>query len=134
VVIMSEQWTESTITTSMMDDSASEDDGGYVSYNDRPETFIVPVVFGLIFLVGVVGNASLIWILLRNKNMRSVPNTYIFNLAVGDLLVLICSVPFTSTVVSVFTLTALSLDRYSAIVRPVQSYVSGPKSKRMILS
>ena len=82
----------------MTNDSASEDDGGYVSYNDRPETFIVPVVFGLIFLVGVVGNASLIWILLRNKNLRSVPNTYIFNLAVGDLLVLICAVPFTSTV------------------------------------
>ena len=76
----------------------SQDDGGYVSYYERPETFIVPVVFGVIFLVGVVGNACLIWILLRNKDMRSVPNTYIFNLAVGDLLVLICSVPFTSTV------------------------------------
>ena len=76
----------------------SQDDDGYIAYYERPETFIVPVVFGLIFLVGVVGNASLIWILLRNKNMRSVPNTYIFNLAVGDLLVLICSVSFTSTV------------------------------------
>ena len=76
----------------------SQDDGGYVSYYDRPETFIVPVVFGVIFLVGVVGSASLIWILLRNKDMRNVPNMYIFNLALGDLLVLLCSVPFTSTV------------------------------------
>lgn len=75
-----------------------EADDGYISYADRPETFIVPVLFGVIFLVGVLGNASLIWILLRHKAMRSVPNTFIFNLALGDLLVLLCSVPFTSTV------------------------------------
>lgn len=30
--------------------------------------------------------------------MRTVPNTFIFNLAVGDLLVLLFTVPFTSTV------------------------------------
>ena len=30
--------------------------------------------------------------------MRSVPNTFVFNLALGDLLVLLCTVPFTSTV------------------------------------
>lgn len=34
---------------------------------------------------------------------------------------------------SVFTLTALSLDRYTAIVRPVQSFVGGPKSKLVII-
>ena len=35
--------------------------------------------------------------------------------------------------VSVFTLTALSFDRYTAIVQPVQSFVSGPKSKQCII-
>ncbi len=35
--------------------------------------------------------------------------------------------------VSVFTLTALSFDRYNVIVNPVQSYVAGPKSKRRII-
>lgn len=39
----------------------------------------------------------------------------------------------TSVGVSVFTLTALSLDRYTAIVRPVQSFVGGPKSKLVIV-
>lgn len=73
-------------------------DGGYIAYNERLETYLVPVVFGLIFLVGVVGNACLIFILCRHKAMRSVPNTFIFNLALGDLLVLLCAVPFTSTV------------------------------------
>jgi len=41
----------------------------------------------------------------------------------------------TSVSVSVFTLTALSFDRYNVIVKPVQSYVAGPKSKwRIIIS
>jgi len=35
--------------------------------------------------------------------------------------------------VSVFTLIVLSLDRYAAIVRPVQAFTGGPKSKRMII-
>jgi hypothetical protein len=36
--------------------------------------------------------------------------------------------------VSVFTLTALSYDRYAAIVRPVQSFTGGSKSKRVVVS
>lgn len=79
-------------------DNSQEDSNGYIDYSDRLETYIVPFVFGLIFLVGVVGNGCLIYILCRHKTMRSVPNTFIFNLALGDLLVLLCSVPFTSTV------------------------------------
>lgn len=139
-------------------DEEEELSDGYVAYSERLETYIVPVVFGIIFLVGVIGNGSLIYVLCRHKSMRSVPNTFIFNLAVGDLLILICTVPFTSTIytfdswpygefvckasefakdtsvgVSVFTLTALSFDRYTAIVRPVQSFVSGPRSKLVIV-
>jgi hypothetical protein len=35
--------------------------------------------------------------------------------------------------VSVFTLTALSFDRYRIIVKPVQSYAAGPKMKQFII-
>ena len=35
--------------------------------------------------------------------------------------------------VSVFTLTALSFDRYRVIVKPVQSYAAGPKMKQFII-
>lgn len=73
------------------------------------------------------------------------PNTYLISLALGDLLVLIFTVPFVSTIytidgwpygtfeckfsefvkdvsvgVTVFTLTALSADRYRAIVSPIR--------------
>jgi hypothetical protein len=86
----------------------------------------------------------------RNKSLRSVPNTYIISLALGDLLVLLFTVPFVSFIyvldswpfgtvickfsefvrevsvgVTVFTLTALSADRYMAIVSPLPKVWNG---------
>jgi len=46
---------------------------------------VVPLVFGLIFVVGVVGNGTLIFTVLVNKNMRTTPNVLLVSLAVGDL-------------------------------------------------
>ncbi|XP_008185421.1 neuropeptide CCHamide-2 receptor-like [Acyrthosiphon pisum] len=125
------------------------DDNVYEPYSNRPETYIVPVVFAMIFVVGVLGNGTLVLVFIRHRSMRSVPNTYILSLALGDLLVIITCVPFTSTVytveswpygelicklseatkdvsigVSVFTLTALSAERYCAIVNPIRRHVS----------
>ncbi|XP_046405979.1 neuropeptide CCHamide-2 receptor-like [Ischnura elegans] len=129
--------------------SPNEDDleDEYVPYGQRPETYIVPILFALIFVVGVLGNGTLVLIFVRNRNMRNIPNTYIFSLALGDLLVILTCVPFTSTVytveswpygelicklsecvkdvsigVSVFTLTALSAERYCAIVNPMRRH------------
>lgn len=127
-------------------------------YPDRPETYYVPVLFAIIFLVGVVGNGTLVVIFLRHRTMRNVPNTYIFSLALGDLLVIVSCVPFTSTIytvpswpfgqflcklsettkdisigVSVFTLTALSADRFFAIVDPIRkqfSIIAGRRATR----
>jgi len=62
-------------------------DSDYVPYDERIETYIVPVVFSLILVVGVMGNGILVLILLRHANMRNVPNTYVLSLALGDLLV-----------------------------------------------
>lgn len=118
-----------------------------IPYNVRPETYVVPVIFFLIFVIGVLGNGTLVLIFIRNKHMRNVPNTYIFSLALADLLVIVTSVPFTSVIytmeswpwgelicklseaakdlsvaVSVFTLTALSADRFFAIVDPLKKF------------
>ena len=107
--------------------------------------YVVPVIFAIIFIVGVIGNGTTILIVVHNKMMRNVPNIFIVSLAAGDLLLLLVSVPFTSTIytfkywpygvvvcklneylqtlslgVSVFTLTALSWDRYTAIASPMQ--------------
>ncbi|KAI9549953.1 putative allatostatin B receptor [Daphnia sinensis] len=130
----------------------------YIAYDQRQETYIVPFLFSAIFLIGVVGNGCLIYIFCRHKSMRSLPNLYIFNLAVVDLLVLLCSVPFTATIytfdswpygefvckasefakdmsvgVSVFTLTALNFERYTVIVKPVEAFVTNSNSKLSIV-
>jgi len=127
----------------------------YIEYSQRPETYIIPILFALIFVVGVLGNGTLVLIFIRHRNMRNVPNTYIFSLALGDLLVIVTCVPFTSTVytfemwpygelicklsecvkdisigVSVFTLTALSADRFFAIVDPMRKLHTGGGGRR----
>ncbi|CAH1639290.1 unnamed protein product [Spodoptera littoralis] len=132
-------------TYESMDDMLNQSESYYQPYYERPETYIVPLIFALIFVIGVVGNGTLVAVFVRHKAMRNVPNTYILSLALADLLVIITCVPFTSIVytveswpwgatvcrvseaakdvsigVSVFTLTALSADRYFAIVDPLR--------------
>lgn len=46
----------------------------YVPYNLRPETYIIPVLFAIIFIIGVIGNGTLIVIFLKHRTMRNVPN------------------------------------------------------------
>ncbi|XP_037717347.1 neuropeptide CCHamide-1 receptor [Drosophila subpulchrella] len=134
----------------------------YVPYGRRPETYIVPILFALIFVVGVLGNGTLIVVFLSVRQMRNVPNTYILSLALADLLVIVTTVPLASTVytveywpygsflcslsefmkdvsigVSVFTLTALSGDRYFAIVDPLRKFHAhggGRRATRMTLA
>ncbi|XP_045197918.2 neuropeptide CCHamide-1 receptor-like [Mercenaria mercenaria] len=122
-----------------------------IEAEERPEAVIVPILFAIIFLVGVIGNTALIFTVLRNKSMRNTPNIFVVSLSIGDLLLLLCSVPFSSTFysvtswpfgeglckfnefmqtlslgVSIFTLTALSGDRYIAIVHPMSKHTGKP--------
>ena len=125
--------------------------------SDRPEAIVVPILFAAIFLVGVLGNGTLVYIVARNKNLRNAPNILIVSLALGDLVLLLVSVPFTATIytfndwpygeamcklnsflqcfsvgVSVFTLVALSADRYTAIVHPMQRHGGSPMTRSLI--
>lgn len=36
--------------------ASADADDGYVAYSERPETYVVPVLFGILFLIGVTGN------------------------------------------------------------------------------
>ncbi|ELV12866.1 Galanin receptor type 1 [Tupaia chinensis] len=107
------------------------------------ENFITLVVFGLIFALGVLGNSLVITVLARSKpgKPRSTTNLFILNLSIADLAYLLFCIPFQATVyalptwvlgafvckfihyfftvsmlVSIFTLAAMSVDRYVAIV------------------
>uniref|UniRef100_A0A8C6KUV0 Gastrin-releasing peptide receptor n=1 Tax=Nothobranchius furzeri TaxID=105023 RepID=A0A8C6KUV0_NOTFU len=104
----------------------------------------IAAIYGIIIIVGLVGNVTLMKTCLLVKTMRTVPNLFLSSLALGDLLLLVTCAPvdasrylldewlfgrvgcklipfiqLTSVGVSVFTLTALSADRYKAIVKPL---------------
>ncbi|KAG8337335.1 hypothetical protein J6590_026300 [Homalodisca vitripennis] len=141
------------ISEDLVTDTAMNDTGTSTEFVEtfwmRFQTYMVPVVFVLIFTLGFVGNGTVILIFLRHRNMRSIPNIYIFSLALGDLLAIISCIPFILIVytfdswpwgefiykicetikdlsigVSVFTLTALSVERYYAIVHPMNQKMS----------
>ncbi|KAG1953719.1 type-1 angiotensin II receptor A [Pimephales promelas] len=108
-------------------------------------TFI-PVVYGFNFVIGVIGNSMVVAVIYRYMKLTTVANVFVLNLAISDLTFLI-TLPlwatFTATgyhwpfgtflckasaglvifniYTSIFFLTALSIDRYLAIVHPVRS-------------
>ncbi|XP_042351262.1 gastrin-releasing peptide receptor-like [Plectropomus leopardus] len=109
----------------------------------------IAAVYGVIIIVGLVGNVTLMRTCLTVRSMRTVPNLFLSSLALGDVLLLVTCAPvdasrylvdewlfgrvgcklipfiqLSSVGVSVFTLTALSADRYRAIVRPLDSHRS----------
>ncbi|XP_074551782.1 gastrin-releasing peptide receptor-like [Halichoeres trimaculatus] len=112
----------------------------------------IAAVYGTIIVVGLVGNVTLMKTCLLVKSMRTVPNLFLSCLALGDLLLLVTCAPvdasrylvdewlfgrvgcklipfiqLTSVGVSVFTLTALSADRYKAIIKPLDNHRSNAK-------
>uniref|UniRef100_A0A3B3DMG5 G-protein coupled receptors family 1 profile domain-containing protein n=1 Tax=Oryzias melastigma TaxID=30732 RepID=A0A3B3DMG5_ORYME len=110
------------------------------------DAWLVPTFFGLIMLVGLVGNALVIHVITKHQQMKTVTNFYIVNLATTDILFLVCCVPFTATLyplpswifgefmcrlvnylqqvtaqATCMTLSAMSVDRCYVTVYPLQS-------------
>jgi hypothetical protein len=88
-------------------------------YEDKCEDFKIeglfgcyvnPVIFSLIFIVGLVGNGSVLLIFATEKAVRTKPNVMIFNLVVGDTLNLLINVPLHYVV------------HYSHILRPLTGF------------
>ncbi|MBN3289035.1 NPFF2 protein, partial [Polypterus senegalus] len=117
----------------------------YVGFylHQPPVAAIFIISYLLIFLMCMVGNGVVCFIVLRSKYMRTVTNLFILNLAVSDLLVGIFCMPTTlldniitgwpfgsmvckmsgmvqgiSVSASVFTLVAIAVDRFRCIVYP----------------
>ncbi|KAM3859361.1 galanin receptor 2a [Diretmus argenteus] len=113
----------------------------------KAEPVVISVVFSVIFLVGTVGNALVLAVLFRSGQMNTkTTNLFILNLGIADLCFIVFCVPFQATIytmdewvfgpvlcrvvhfiifltmyASIFTLAAVSLDRYLAICYPLHS-------------
>ena len=56
-------------------------------YNNFIEHFQLPVT-AILFMFGTTGNVIVLIIIISNKDMRTVPNMYLLNLAISDLILL----------------------------------------------
>uniref|UniRef100_A0A2C9K892 G-protein coupled receptors family 1 profile domain-containing protein n=1 Tax=Biomphalaria glabrata TaxID=6526 RepID=A0A2C9K892_BIOGL len=106
----------------------------------------VAVVYGLTLLLGVIGNSLVIVSVTRYQRMRSITNIFLLSLASADLLLVCICIPVkfagfatytwafgellckgvhylqnVSSVCSVLTLTAMSMERYYAIRHPMRA-------------
>nr|XP_009937835.1 PREDICTED: galanin receptor type 1-like [Opisthocomus hoazin] len=115
-----------------------------------PKVVIVPVLFGLIFLLGMVGNTLVLVVLGHphpsGRPSRTTTNIFILNLSIADFSFLLFCIPFQATIyslpewifgaffckwvhylamatvlVSIFTLVAMSVDRYISVVHAKRS-------------
>ncbi|XP_053454134.1 neuromedin-U receptor 1 isoform X1 [Nycticebus coucang] len=121
-----------------------------LKYLGPPQTeLFLPIcaTYLLIFVMGTVGNGLTCLVILRHKAMRTPTNYYLLSLAVSDLLVLLVGLPLelyemrhnypfllgtggcyfrtllleTVCLASVLNVTALSVERYMAVVHPLQA-------------
>lgn len=105
----------------------------------------IAILYNSIFVTALLGNALVCYVVFSSPRMRTVTNYLIANLAVGDLLMALLCVPFSyvpvllqywpfgqflcyllspaqaiSVFVSSYTLVALAVDRYMAILYPLR--------------
>lgn len=52
-------------------------------------------LYFFVFAVGMVGNALVCYVVVRNKHMQTVTNVFIMNLALSDILLCVLGIPFT---------------------------------------
>lgn len=110
-----------------------------------PFNVVTAVVYSIVFIVGLVGNTLVTYVVIRDSNIKTVTNIYILNLALADGLYIL-GIPFLGTnsvlsywpygdffckvcmtadamsqFASIFCLTVMSIDRYLAVVHPISS-------------
>ncbi|GCB60445.1 hypothetical protein scyTo_0011138 [Scyliorhinus torazame] len=123
---------------------------------------IMPCVFGVISFLGITGNCIVIYTILKKTKFRckhTVPDIFVFNLSLVDLLFLLgmpflihqlvgngtwhfgaamCTIITTldsnSQITSTYILTVMSFDRYLATVHPLKStYMRTPSVATLVI-
>ncbi|XP_078660184.1 neuropeptide FF receptor 1-like [Branchiostoma floridae x Branchiostoma belcheri] len=125
--------------------------------HDTPVTIVFIISYLIIFLMCIVGNVGVCTVLVKNPKMRTVTNLFILNLAVSDLLVAVFCMPFTlvdnllhgnpfgdaicklqplvqgiSVGASIFSLTAIAVDRFQVIINPREPKMSKCRAVQII--
>lgn len=139
--------TTTTTTTEATASAAAGQQPPALSLADWVDTELVvtSLVYGLTFLTGIIGNSLIVYSVMQFRRMKSLSNIFLASLATADLILIICCVPVKfaqlfsytwtfgmflckfvhyiqnlSAICSVYTLTAMSIERYYAIMYPVE--------------
>ncbi|XP_013788011.1 neuropeptides capa receptor-like, partial [Limulus polyphemus] len=140
----------------------------YLEVNMGPQQItlvvVVPitVVYGLIFVSGIIGNVIVCLVITRNSHFQTPTNYYLFSLAISDLLILLFGIPNDlklywqqypwqlgetvcklramvaemTSYASVLTIVAFTTERYIAICHPlsIQTLSSLSRAIKIIMS
>ncbi|XP_076332425.1 neuromedin-U receptor 2-like [Tachypleus tridentatus] len=85
--------TESLLASNLLTSASIED---YIASVLGPKRltlrWLIPLttIYAVIFLTGMVGNTCTCLVIARNQYMQTATNCYLFNLAVADMLTLLC--------------------------------------------
>uniref|UniRef100_A0A8C8RUA1 Substance-P receptor n=1 Tax=Pelusios castaneus TaxID=367368 RepID=A0A8C8RUA1_9SAUR len=115
------------------------------------------VAYSLIVVVAVVGNIVVMWIILAHKRMRTVTNYFLVNLAFAEASMAAFNTvvnftygihnewyygltyckfhnffPIAAVFASIYSMTAIAVDRYMAIIHPLQPRLSAIATKVVI--
>ena len=120
-----------TINTSLFNLSDYYDDYDYdydASISNLPLAEVVPVgiVYGLTLLLGVVGNALVIFSIARFRRMQSVTNIFLTSLSTADLLLVVLCVPIKVRSNGIMAKTRFSLYWWYIHQSPVDSQQKWP--------
>ncbi|XP_037091213.1 probable G-protein coupled receptor 83 [Pollicipes pollicipes] len=132
--------------------AGNSSDGGELDFSnlidsrgEASRTSVVILAYSVIIVVSLFGNLLVCQVVVRNKRLHTVTNTFIANLAVSDVLMTCLNIPFNisrillddwpfggfmcsvvpyvqvcAVYVSAFTMAAIALDRYQVIVKPLK--------------
>jgi len=145
------------VNLSFYNDSTNITDPGLYQ-PELSEVIVISLFYCAISLTAVLGNSTVILIVLTSRRMQSVTNFFIANLALADVIIGLFAIPFQfqaallqrwnlpsflcpfcpffqnlSVNASIFTLTAIAVDRYKAIMYPLKSHASKSRTKGVIV-
>lgn len=127
------------------EDYQSEQPPFKLQQRSSEQKLLEPFFAALIMVLAVFGNGLVMFTIYRNKNLRTIPNAFVLNLFITDLLMALTILPvfvwtltrgkwmfgdafcivqgfqnFTLFSVTLITLTAISINRFIRIVYPVR--------------
>lgn len=118
----------------------------------------VYIMYSIVFVIALLGNGLVCFVVQTSPRMKTVTNYFIVNLAVGDILMTLFCVPFSfvsmlvlrywpfgavmckvvnfsqavSVLVSAYTLLAISIDRYMVIMHPLRPRLGKTAAKLVV--